>query len=92
MSTNHDKSKVAKAVVHFAGHTAAGAIIFAIIAFVTVVLSGIIYACAALPWMSKFSLDVLEVLEHAMMIGDAILFACHLLVGAYRSIVELKED
>ena len=73
---------------HFAGHIAVGFVLFLMIAAPAVALSLLVHVIEA--WaVDGFTIAVLHFLAHAILIGDSVLFAVHMLVGIINFMKEL---
>lgn len=90
MSKTHVKKPWYSPVAHFAASAVVGTAIFLIIGSVAVLLSFLIHWLEGLG-VPPFTLAVLEFLEGALTITDAILFIVFLAVSLFRAIKEFTE-
>ncbi len=74
-------------IVHFAGHTFIGSVLFLIIGAPAVGLSLLVHALEA-AHIDGFTIVVLSFLERAILVADAGLFIIYLVVTAIKSVKE----
>ncbi len=75
-------------IVHFAGHTFIGSVLFLIIGAPAVGLSLLVHALEA-AHIDGFTIVVLSFLERAILVADAGLFIIYLVVTAIKSVKEM---
>jgi hypothetical protein len=75
-----------KPIVHFAAHVLSGSILFIIIGAPAVGLSLLVSFLKA--YVSAFTINVLEFLEHFILICDVFLFIVYLVTVTYKDIKE----
>ncbi len=75
-------------IVHFAGHTFIGSVLFLIIGAPAVGLSLLVHAREA-AHIDGFTIGVLSFLERAILVADAGLFIIYLVVTAIKSVKEM---
>ncbi|WP_060515401.1 MULTISPECIES: hypothetical protein [Pseudomonas] len=78
-------------IAHFAAHGFVGTVIFFIIMVPAVLLNHLVHYLADFG-ISKFTLDILTLLEQALVLADASLFFIFICIGAYRAIREFAEE
>lgn len=71
-------------IVHFAGHTVGGSIIFIIIAMPAIGLSLLVEFLGE-NGIPQFTITVLTILEHTILVIDAVLFVIYLVVTAIKA-------
>lgn len=74
-------------IAHFGAHGFVGTIIFLIIMVPAVVLNHLVQYLAQIG-ISSFTLTILGLLEHSVVLVDAGLFLIFLCIGAYRAVKE----
>jgi len=74
-------------IAHFAGHTIVGSTIFVIIAIPAIFL-GMTVRWAKTIGVSHYTLQVLDVLEHAILTVDAVVFVVYLTSVTWKAIKE----
>ena len=75
-------------IVHFATHTIVGSMIFIIIGGPAIGLSMLVKYLSTLG-VPEFTLNVLNFLEHAILLIDALLFSVYLAFTAYSAFKEM---
>lgn len=77
-------------IVHFAAHTFTGSVLFLIVGAPAVGLSMLIDLLGAAK-LDGFTIAVLTLLEHAILLVDAALFATYLGLAALKSVKEMRK-
>lgn len=85
---HHNNKNFWTPIVHFAGHTFIGSVLFLIIGAPAVGLSLLVHALEA-AHLDGFTIQVLGFLEHAILVADAGLFITYLVVTAFKSVKEM---
>ena len=88
---NHkNKKSLWTPIVHFAGHAFIGTTLFLIVGFPAVALNLLVKFLVSVG-IDGFTVAVLEFLEHAILLVDAVLFLVFLGVTAYKSVKEMLD-
>lgn len=90
MSKTHNKKPWWSPIAHFGAHGFVGTIIFLIIMVPAVLLNHLVQYLAKFG-ISDFTLLILGLLEHAIVLVDAGLFFVFICIGAARAIKEFAE-
>jgi hypothetical protein len=77
-------------IVHFAGHTLAGTIMFILFGAVSVVLAMLVQYLEASK-VPVFTLAVLSFVEHVILIVDSVLYLIYLAVAGWEAVKEIVE-